>query len=297
MRWHVDDRDGALVLRARMDGDDGAVLLKALEAARRDLADRAGDEDGADAGDGEHGVARRRRGAEPYHEEPYCPLAEALAELARTSLDARNDGRRLADHHQVILHISLKDLLAGTITDDGAYLLDGAALSIETARRLTCDSAVRLLLEHQGEPLDIGRRSQTVPDPMRRALERRYRGRCRYPGCGQRHRLHAHHVTHWAKGGPTALGNLILLCPYHHTLVHEGGFDCRHTPNGVRFYRPGGTEVPDRPAPPGQRGDPPPPPLPDGIDHTTAACRWDGSPLRLGDAVAMLLAADGRLHD
>jgi hypothetical protein len=31
----------------------------------------------------------------------------------------------------------------------------------------------------------------------------------------------AHHVVHWADGGPTALGNLVLLCRRHHRLVHD----------------------------------------------------------------------------
>ncbi len=321
LRWHFDDRDGALVLRARMDGDDGATWLKALEVTREAIrrsrkkakadADAAPDSAGAgaesDADEADTDTADADAAAdefdthddddgdgECYHEEPYDPMVEAFAELARRALDSYSLGRRCPDHHQVIVHISLTDLLAGTLTDDGAYVLGGQALSIEVARRLTCDSSVRLLLEHEGEPLDIGRRSQTIPDPMRRALERRDR-HCRFPGCAQSFRLHGHHVIHWAKQGPTALWNLILLCPYHHKLVHEGGFDCRHTPDGVRFYRPNKVEVPGCPDPPGQRGDPPPLPLPEGIDHTTAACRWDGSPLRLGDAIHMLLAADGRL--
>jgi len=54
---------------------------------------------------------------------------------------------------------------------------------------------------------------------LRRALETRDRG-CRFPGCGLRF-TDAHHVKHWADGGETSLGNLVLLCSYHHRLVHE----------------------------------------------------------------------------
>jgi hypothetical protein len=48
--------------------------------------------------------------------------------------------------------------------------------------------------------------------------------RCRFPGCTRRRKLHAHHVRYWRDGGRTDLGNLLLLCSHHHTLVHQHGF-------------------------------------------------------------------------
>jgi hypothetical protein len=47
---------------------------------------------------------------------------------------------------------------------------------------------------------------------------------CRFPGCENRRFLDAHHVHHWARGGPTTMENLLLLCRRHHRLVHEGGY-------------------------------------------------------------------------
>ena len=70
--------------------------------------------------------------------------------------------------------------------------------------------------------LDVGRRTRTIPPALRRALEVRDRG-CRFPGCGLRF-TDGHHVKHWADGGETTLDNLILLCRFHHRLVHEGGW-------------------------------------------------------------------------
>src|SRR5436309_742357 len=45
---------------------------------------------------------------------------------------------------------------------------------------------------------------------------------CAVPGCGATRGLHAHHIWHWEDGGPTELANLVLVCPYHHRLHHQG---------------------------------------------------------------------------
>jgi hypothetical protein len=46
---------------------------------------------------------------------------------------------------------------------------------------------------------------------------------CQFPGCAQVRHLDAHHVTPWSQGGRTDLDQLMLLCRFHHTCVHEGG--------------------------------------------------------------------------
>ena len=61
---------------------------------------------------------------------------------------------------------------------------------------------------------------------------------------GATQRLHGHHVKHWANGGETSLDNLVLLCPTHHRLVHEGGFDVQRLDDGAfRFTNPHGLAV------------------------------------------------------
>jgi hypothetical protein len=100
---------------------------------------------------------------------------------------------------------------------------DGTRIAATTAQRLCCDaSVVRLTKAPDGSILDVGRRTRTIPPALRRALEARDRG-CRFPGCGSRF-TDAHHVIPWAAGGDTSLGNCVLLCKYHHRLVHEGGW-------------------------------------------------------------------------
>ncbi|PID63536.1 MAG: hypothetical protein CSB44_01385 [Gammaproteobacteria bacterium] len=80
------------------------------------------------------------------------------------------------------------------------------------------------LLHRSGEPLKIGRKSPTVPPSLHRAVTARARHRCEFPGCGCEQGLEAHHIVHWVDGGPTDIDNLMLLCHYHHTLVHEGRY-------------------------------------------------------------------------
>jgi len=53
-------------------------------------------------------------------------------------------------------------------------------------------------------------------------------------------------VRHWADGGETKLANLVTLCSFHHTLIHEGGFGVTATDDGLFvFTRPDGRRIPD----------------------------------------------------
>ena len=74
----------------------------------------------------------------------------------------------------------------------------------------------------EGKILDVGRRTRTIPTPIRRALTARDKG-CQFPGCGLKF-CEAHHLKHWAEGGETSLDNLVLLCRRHHRAVHEEGY-------------------------------------------------------------------------
>ena len=100
--------------------------------------------------------------------------------------------------------------------------------------------------DHHGRVLDVGRRTRTIPTAIRRALEHRDRSCC-FPGCTNRI-TDAHHVVHWADGGPTRLENLLLLCRRHHRAVHEEGFRVTTTASGsFTFRRPDGRALPQTP--------------------------------------------------
>lgn len=104
-----------------------------------------------------------------------------------------------------------------------SHLEDGTHVSAETSRRVSCDcGVVRVHHGEDGSILNVGRKTRSIPPALRRALEVRDQG-CRFPGCGLRF-TDAHHLKHWANGGETSLENTLLLCSYHHRLVHEGGW-------------------------------------------------------------------------
>jgi hypothetical protein len=91
-----------------------------------------------------------------------------------------------------------------------------------TIRRITCDAGIiPMVLGSDSEPLDVGRKTRTIPTALRRALEQRDKG-CTWEGCGAPVPwCDAHHIIHWADGGETNLTNTQLLCRTHHTSTHQ----------------------------------------------------------------------------
>jgi hypothetical protein len=131
--------------------------------------------------------------------------------------------------------ISEQDVPAGTRDDDarppGGSDPLGPVCSIRgiggiepaTAQRLTCTATLlAAVIDAHGDVLALGRTRRLVSKTQRRALMLRDR-QCQFLGCHTRHHLRAHHVVAWTAGGRTDLDNLILLCQYHPTTVHEGG--------------------------------------------------------------------------
>jgi hypothetical protein len=134
------------------------------------------------------------------------------------------------------------DLFDSDAPDDAECTFDHERVAPLVAKRLACDARLQLAVEDAvGDALGIGRASRIVPRHVRRAMERRDKNMCRFPGCDATRRLHAHHVIHWLDGGPTELDNLVSLCHFHHQAVHEGGWNIESTQPGVfQFTDPTG---------------------------------------------------------
>jgi hypothetical protein len=130
---------------------------------------------------------------------------------------------------------------------NGVDARHGLMLSIDAVRRLSCDAWIRRVTDHDRRH-DAGRRNRRVPRRLRRQIVRRDGDRCRFAGCTNRHYLHVHHIVHWDDGGPTDVDNLVLLCSFHHKLVHEGGWRVDGNPNhALTFVAPDGRRLDEEP--------------------------------------------------
>jgi len=232
------DEDGTVKIRGRLSPEVGAVLLKALEAAREALY-------------------QRRREEAPEDEQPTMEQqqADALALLAETALHHGIDPGAPGERYQVVVHVDAA-VLADARQPGQSVLEDGPRVPAGTSQRLACD-ATRVVMRHDadGRVTEIGARTRTIPPALRRALHHRDRG-CRFPGCGARFGQ-GHHIRHWAQGGPTTLANLALLCRRHHRAVHEEGYHVERQPGGaLQFRRPDGRIFPDVPPPSAVPADP-----------------------------------------
>jgi Domain of unknown function (DUF222)/HNH endonuclease len=241
------DDDGALLITARLPAEEGALVLAALDASRKALAEGAyaeATQNGDSLADGADDMDEPT----PEEVERFTPSnADALVLMAENAL-SQGPAERTGDEHQVVVHVDASTLAHDE--DGGCELEHGPALHPETARRLACDASVVRILERDGRPLSIGRKTRALSPALKRALRSRDRA-CRFPGCCQTRFLHAHHIQHWARGGRTDLSNLIQLCSHHHRLVHEGGYSVERRRGGaVRFRRPDGRAVPAVPSVP-----------------------------------------------
>ena len=274
--WH--DDDGTVVLHGRFPPEMGARILSALDAA---MAAHAAEQPAAgwdneglapedvpagtprqdpspvdattDAGARERAAAHRREDAQVFLTDvprgtfirgPSRTVrrADALAWMAERLFESGDAPALAPDRHEIVVHVEAEVLADGRA--GRCEIEHRTAIAAETARRLCCDAGIVPVVDGaNGEPLSVGRRTRSIPPAVRRALSSRDRG-CRFPGCPATYRLHGHHVKHWADGGETSLDNLILLCPTHHRLVHEGGFDVQRLDDGAfRFTNPHGLAI------------------------------------------------------
>ncbi len=56
-------------------------------------------------------------------------------------------------------------------------------------------------------------------------------------------------MRHWLHGGRTDVDNLVLICSFHHRLIHDHGYRIHRLPDRWEFLRPDGTPIPAVAAP------------------------------------------------
>jgi hypothetical protein len=284
-----EDEDGSVVVRGRLTPEVGALLVRALEAAREMLYQRT-----------------RASVDSPSAAGPAMPAstrpqqrADALALVAETALHHELDPGAPGERYQVVVHVDAETLM-DPFGPGQSVLEHGANVPAGTSQRLACDAS-RVLMQHdaEGRTVEVGARTRTIPPALRRALLHRDRT-CRFPGCHVRV-AEGHHVRHWAQGGPTTLSNLVLLCRRHHRAVHEEGYQVSRAPDGaLDFRRPDGQPLPEVPS----VSPPPADPvvalhaqhtaLGLGIHPRTSCARWLGERLDVGWAIDVLHPSPNR---
>lgn len=219
--------------------DEAELVMQAVERARE-----VEHGDGRSGGDvsAEASQAKVSRDEEPSS--PWPSRADGVVALANSYLAGKSGSGNGGERFQVMVHVDQDPLAPDRVLS--ATLRDGTGVSEETLRRVACDCGL-VATTGAGEALSIGRRTRSISPAIRRVLQLRDQ-RCRFPGCTHDRFLHGHHVQHWLHGGATSIDNLILLCPHHHHLVHEGGWALERNGDGDwRFVAPDGRALPAQP--------------------------------------------------
>ena len=223
LSWSLTEDGMGMELMARYPVADGARLIRVIDRAADRIPVMPGEEG-------------------PYHVD--ARRADALLALVSGGTAGGTD----PDRATVVIHATVEALAS---PDGSCEVEGGGVIHAETARRLLCDARVQTVLEDErGTPLRLGRTSREPSASILRLL--RYRDKeCTFPSCGARRFTQAHHVAWWSRGGPTDLDNLILLCSYHHKLVHEHSWKVQRDADGtVRWFHPDGRRYRAGPAPP-----------------------------------------------
>jgi len=212
LSWWYFDEGRRFGLEAELPAAQGAAVAKALERVADSLPCMPEDKDFASA------TARR---------------ADALVALcsARIASDADQD------RATIVVHAKLDDDALGSAEIEG-----GPPVQRRTLERLACNARVQTVVENaSGDPVGVGRLTRVPPDWMARQIRHRDQ-ECRFPGCGARRFTQAHHIDFWRNGGRTDPQNLVLICSFHHRLVHEYGWRIARTHDGdFHWFRSGGT--------------------------------------------------------
>lgn len=172
------------------------------------------------------------------------------------------------------------ELTTNPLTTNCATTTDGQLLPTWATDAFLCDCIIHRVLRAGATILDYGRSTRSVPTNLYRAVIARDHG-CRFTGCNRKPAwCDAHHIRWWRHHGETKLDNLLLLCHYHHRLIHRDRWHITlHPDNSTTFTAPDGrthtsqppTHTLDPPilSPPTTQPSPPNPPLINPLPHHT----------------------------
>ncbi|TJZ78330.1 DUF222 domain-containing protein [Rhodococcus oryzae] len=233
---------GRVHLKGTLDAESGELLLTALSALSKPRPG-ATSRDGASDRDDRTPAQRR---------------AEALTDIVRAYLNSGQAPDEGGERPNLTVFVDANDLASASRTPEDAPEPDGHSphrsaaskrgpawmpwlgpISQRLAARISCDAVITpITMDDEGTPLDVGRSTRLVNRRMRRALHARDGG-CAFPGCTRPAAwTEAHHIKHWSNGGHTKLSNLVLLCRFHHQLIHKNDWEVFIGDDGHPWFRP-----------------------------------------------------------
>lgn len=145
---------------------------------------------------------------------PSVTVAVQYSDLAGTYLDFTDDN--------ATVQTEIAALINGRKPIPELYDFDEMGLDWARLRYMSCEAGIiPVVLNSKGEPLDVGRKQRAFPSSIRRGVILRDGG-CAYPGCHMPHLYsEVHHIEHWQNGGSTSLENAVMLCRFHHMIIHQ----------------------------------------------------------------------------
>ena len=163
--------------------------------------------------------------------------------------EARERARRVADDDRTTEQLAsdaFTELLRQSASVDSRFLVGGDAPAVQvliaertqhgvlaggesvsrpTVERVACANGILpVVLDRNGQALDLGRTRRLFSRAQRRALAARDGG-CMWPACDRPPSwTEAHHIRPWSEGGRTDLADGLLLCRHHHLRLHDEGW-------------------------------------------------------------------------
>lgn len=211
---------GMVGLRATLDPEAAAIVKAAIDGLSQPRP--VTDEHGHTLEPDPRGPAKRR--------------ADALLEIIGRGV-ASAKGQPVTEPTKLVITRDF-DVLRGLLAGSG-LTGTGEVIDATTARRLACDAGLIpmvMVLGGPSAPLDVGLLERLVTPAKRKALEVR-NGGCTFGSCSSPATwCHAHHIVPWYRGGGTSVRELALLCPQHHTYVHDQDLTATVTATGVTWH-------------------------------------------------------------
>jgi hypothetical protein len=182
-----------------------------------------------------HAASRATAGDDRTPTQRRADALVTIAELALNSGELPITGG-VKPHVSVVVQAAT---MSGGEGSPAAECSFGAVIGTTWAQRISCDAEVsRVVIGPAGEVLDSGRAARTFTAAQTRAIVARDK-HCVWPGCDAPPGwCQAHHVVHWANGGPTSVANGALLCGRHHDRVHVYDYEIETDTGGAYAVNP-----------------------------------------------------------